>query len=131
MDIPKLKAELLAGHPVTSAYNVDDALAAAELNVENCVVPVESVTGQQIFEAVHQADYAALTAGQLQRFWGIVGMGEVLVNGANTKAALLAMFGSETVTRTNLAALQTETVSRATELGLGFVYPGHVQNARM
>ena len=31
----KLAAELAAGHPVTGAYNVDDALAAAELNAKN------------------------------------------------------------------------------------------------
>ena len=31
----KLAAELTAGHPVTGAYNADDALAAAELNALN------------------------------------------------------------------------------------------------
>jgi len=35
MDYQALKAELLAGHPDTGAYNVDDLLAAGELNAEN------------------------------------------------------------------------------------------------
>ena len=35
MDYVALKAELDAGHPTTGAYNVDDTLAAAELNAEN------------------------------------------------------------------------------------------------
>lgn len=34
-DLVALKAELLAGHPDTGAYNVDDALAAAEINEVN------------------------------------------------------------------------------------------------
>lgn len=35
MDYTALAAELLAGHPVTGAYNADDDLAAAELNAVN------------------------------------------------------------------------------------------------
>ena len=35
MDLQALKTELDAGHPVTGAYNVDDALAAGELNAVN------------------------------------------------------------------------------------------------
>lgn len=35
IDYVALAAELTAGHPVTGAYNVDDALAAAELNAVN------------------------------------------------------------------------------------------------
>lgn len=34
-DYPALQAELLAGHPVTGAYNIDDQLAANELNALN------------------------------------------------------------------------------------------------
>jgi len=35
MDYSALKAELLAGHPDTGAYNVDDELAAGEINAKN------------------------------------------------------------------------------------------------
>lgn len=35
IDYPALAAELAAGHPDTGAYNVDDQLAADELNAEN------------------------------------------------------------------------------------------------
>ncbi len=40
------------------------------------------------------------------------------------------MFAGAVETLQALAALQTETVSRAAEIGLGFVSPGHVENAR-
>lgn len=39
IDYQALKAELLAGHPDTGAYNADDQLAADELNVQNRPVP--------------------------------------------------------------------------------------------
>ncbi len=130
MDYAKLKAELVAGHPDTGVYDADDAIAANQLNVVNRTRNVESVTGQQIFEAVDGTDFIALTDAQKSLLYAIIGMGTILVNGTNTKAALLAMFGPGTVTRENLAALQTENVSRAAELGLGTVAPGHVENAR-
>ncbi len=130
MDLVALKAELDAGHPVTGAYDVDDAVAADQLNVVNRTVNIESVTGQQIFEAVVPAHYIALDADKKQLFGVIVGMGTILVNGTNTKLALTTMFSGATATLSALAALQTEQLSRAAELGLGFVAPGHVENAR-
>ncbi len=130
MDFEKLKAELLAGHPDTGAYDDDAAIAAAQLNVVNREEPVKSVTGQQLVGAVVPADFVALTDRQELRFWGICGLGTVLVNDTNMRAALVAMFTGKP-TLDNLAALQTRVVSRAVELGLGFIYPGHVENARM
>ncbi len=130
MNIEVLAAELVAGHPITFAYDADDAIAADQLNAKNVARNVTSVTGQEVFEAATATDYAALSVEHKTLFLGIVGMGTILVNGVNTKAALLAMFGPGTDTRANLAALQQETVSRAVELGLGFVYQGHIEAAR-
>lgn len=79
---------------------------------------IESVTGQEIFEAVLPAHYAALSAEYKQLFGVIVGMGTIKVGGANTRAALTAMFTGATATLQALAALQTELVSRVVELGL-------------
>ena len=130
MNIETLKTELVSGHPDTGAYDADDVLAANQLNAVNRTVNVESVTGQQIFEAVVPAHYVALSADHKQLFGMIVGLETILVNGTNTKAALVAMFSGATATLTALAALQTEQVSRAAELGIGVVAPGHVENAR-
>ncbi len=131
MDIVALKVELLAGHPSTGAYSIgSDSFAAEELNAKNVVRDVESVSGQAIFEAVVLDDYNALTSEQKQLLSTIIGMGTILVNGTNTRIALLSMFGIGTTTRSALGELQTETVSRATLLGLGTVYEGHIQQAR-
>ena len=60
----------------------------------------------------------------------ILSMGTVLVEGANTRSALAGMFGPATTTRANLTALQSVQVSRARELGLPEVKPGHVEEVR-
>ncbi len=130
MDLVALKAELSAGHPDTGPYSGNDATAAAELNEVNRAVNVEWVTGQAIFEAVTPAHYIALSDSNKQLFGVIVGMANILVNGTNTKAALVAMFSGMTATLQALAALQTKQVSRAVELGLGRVREGTVTQAR-
>jgi hypothetical protein len=130
MNIDRLKAELATGHPVTGPYDADDAVAAEQLNAVNRTRDVESVTGQQIFEAVVPAHYNALSADFKQLFLGIIGMGDIPVNGTNTKAALVAMFSGATDTLNALAALQTKQVSRAVEIGLGHVRVGNVMEAR-
>lgn len=130
MNIDALRAELTAGHPGTGAYDADDVVAAGQLNAVNRTVNVESVTGQQIFEAVVPSHYNALSSDFKILFGTIVGMGTIPVNGTNTKAALTAMFVGATATLTALAALQTETVSRAVELGLGVTRAGHIEEAR-
>ena len=106
-----------------------DQEAADELNAVDKVVDVETVTSQQIFEAVVPAEYTALTSDQKTMFWGILGMGDIYVNNTNTRIAITSLF-SPGDTLSALADLQTQTISRATELGLGFVYAGHIQNAR-
>lgn len=128
--IGRLRAELTID-PLSRGYSgMTDAEAAASLNAKNRTVPVETVTGQQIFEAVVPAHYVALSAEYKALFAVVVGMGTILVNGTNTKAALTTMFSGATATLAALAALQTEQVSRAVELGLGRVRTGYVQQAR-
>ena len=131
MDVHTLTIELTED-PLSRGYSgMTDIEAAANLNTVNRTVDIEAVTGQDLFEAVLPAHYNALSAEFKQLFGIIVGMGTIMVNGTNTKAALIAMFTGATETLQALAALQTTQVSRAVELELGFVYPGHVQNARM
>ena len=126
-----LKSELIDDpEGIGYAEMADDAARAESLNAKNREVNVVSVTGQQLFEAIDPEELAELTDRQEARVMGIVGMGTILVNGTNTKAALLAIFVGGTTTRANLAALQKQTVSRAVELKLGKVRVGDVQRAR-
>lgn len=126
-----LKAEIEAD-PLSRGYSgMTDLEVATELNIIYREVDVEFVTGQEIFEAVVPSEYNALTDKQINLLHAIMGLGSISVNGTNTRTALLSMFGSGTTTRSNLAVLQKRDVSRAEELGLPFVYEGHVQEARL
>jgi len=126
-----LKTEITTD-PLGRGYSgLTDLEVANDLNIVYRTQDVESVTGQDIFEAVVRSEYVALSADDKELLHVIISMGSILVNGTNTKAALLAMFGGGTTTRTNLATLQIRDVSRAQELGLPFVYEGHIQEARL
>lgn len=119
MDYTTLKTELDTDPLIRNYAAMTDAEAAASLAVADRQMNVNSVTGQEIFEATVPAEYNALPAASKDLFHAIIGMGTVLVNGTNTKAALLAMFGVGTTTRANLAALQKRAAGRWEEIGLG------------
>ena len=129
-DIEKLKLMLAAGHPVTGPYSADAVEAAGQANAVNLEEDVETITGQELFEAVVPADYAALPDGHKQLLYALMGMGTIAVFGANTRNALGAMFAG-TDTLQALVAMQTRDVSHAQKERAGFVYPGDVENARM
>ena len=123
--------QILAAELALPAYAaMTDQEAADALNAKTIAVDVETISGSDVFEATTQTDYAALTATQKNLYHAIMGMASVPVKGSNTRAALLAMFGAGTQTRTNLAALQTTLISRGAQLGLGVVQAHHVASAR-
>ena len=130
MNYQLLRDELDTGHPVTGPYSADDVEALAEMYEENCEQPRRWCSGQQLFESIALADYNALSAAELQLFWGIIEMEPIDINGENTRAALLLLFPAGSPTRPKLVALQTETVSRVTQLGLGAILPGYITYAR-
>ncbi|HUT92498.1 MAG TPA: hypothetical protein VMY37_23595 [Thermoguttaceae bacterium] len=130
MNIAALKAELLAGHPGTGAYDDDAAVAAGQLNAVNRTRNRASMTGSEIINAVVPSEWNALTDAERQTVWNILHLGDV--NPFGVEATLLtSTFGAGSATITALAAARKDDVSRADELGLGTVYPGHVENARM
>lgn len=123
--------QILAAELALPAYTgLSDQAVADSLNNANIAVDVETVGGVDIFEATTQTDYAALTATQKNLYHAIIGMENIKVKGSNTRAALLAMFGAGTQTRTNMAALQTTQTSRAEQLGLPHIGAHHVAYAR-
>lgn len=129
MDYTALKAELAVGHPGTGDYDADDAIAAGQLNAVNRTRDKTSLTGSEVLNAIDKTEYLALTDPMKQLVWNVLHIGEI--NPFGVEAALFVeAFGQTSAT---IAALQTkrvEAVSRAEELGLGFVFPGDVENAR-
>jgi hypothetical protein len=129
MDIDALKAELLAAHPVTGPYDVDDAVAADQLNAVNRIRNKSSLTGSQVLNAIDKAEYNSKTADQKGLVWDILHLGEL--NPFGLEADLMAdIFTGDSPTITALQALRVEECSRAVEIGLGEVKPGHVWEAR-
>jgi hypothetical protein len=125
---PTLKTkvfDVLSDHPDWTDQQIADALNAATIEQD-----VASIGGQELFEALVADDYNALSADQKSLLHAIIGMGTIAVSGTNTRAALLAMFGPGTTTRSNLAALQTRLVSWATSEGLPRIKPGWVGTIR-
>jgi len=129
MDYVALKAELVAGHPVTGAYSADNAAAAGQLNVVNRTRPKATMTGSEILQAINKTEFTALTAANKQLVWDLLHLGTL--NPFGVEAALFVdAFGGGSATIAALAAARVDAVSRAEELGLGLVYPGDVENAR-
>ena len=126
-----LKTEIETDSLSRGYSGMTDLEVATDLNIVYREVDVQSVSGQEIFETVIPSEYNALTDKQINLLHAIMGMGSILVNGTNTRTALLTMFGAGTTTRSNLGALQKRDVSRAQELGLPYVYEGHIQEARL
>ena len=129
MDYGRLKAEV-ANDPLGVGYPaMTDQQVADSLNAKTRSVDREELAAWQVIEATVPANWAALTAAEKDRYRTFVSAGTLNPKGANTRAAFQAMFQG-TATMTNLVALLTETVSRASELGLGLVYAEHVAAAR-
>jgi hypothetical protein len=126
MDYVALKTELTtdpaglgyAAHLATGSYSpIVDLLAAsrAGYTVFRGVIPA-----YEVINATVPAEWAALTAGEKQRYQTLTGAGEVDVSNANVRAAFAAMFAAGTATRDALVALASRPGSRAEQaLGAG------------
>jgi hypothetical protein len=114
-DYAALKAEV-ANDPLALGYagktnqQVADLMNGADRSIQS---PRFVVDAWEVWEAIVPADWAALTTQEKQRVQTILGMGRVNLAGTNTRASLAAAFAAGTPTRTNLTALQTQTVPRS------------------
>jgi hypothetical protein len=132
VDYVALKAELLAGHPVTGAYDVDDALAADQLNAVNRTTTVAKLTASELFEAIEDTDWDARTADQREKIKTILGLGDSINIAPGTKARTMmtSALSGATASLANLGALESPAASRAQELGFGVVSAAEVDSAR-
>jgi len=130
MDISILAAELTADLLSRGYSGMSDAEAAADLNIVCRERNRSSMTGSEVLNAVDVTEWGSLDAGQKQTVWDVVHLGDVNPFGVEA-TLLIAVFGSGSNTIAALAVARKEAIGRAVELGLGFIYPGHIQNARM
>ena len=130
MDYQALKAELDAGHPDTGAYNVDNALAANELNAINRTSDRSSMSGDEIFAATDNTEFIGLSDHH-RDLWVSFTSKDVINAFETTNIEFVDyVFGPASTTKSTLAGLRTEDVSRATEIGLDVPNASHVTHAR-
>lgn len=134
-NLEALKAELAAGHPTTGAYSANDQTAADEINAENRTADRSNVPSAEILAAVTPTHYLEVFADAgnsvHRRYWvDIMASETVDLDNANIRAALTTIFAGKTSTLTALSALETVSISRATELNIGRVAAGTVAQAR-
>jgi len=130
MDYISLAAELTTGHPDTGAYSVDNATAAAELNAINRTVPRGSMNGDEVFAATDNAEFVGLTDHKQQLWVSFTSKDIINAYDATNIDFLDYIFGAGSTTKTVLAGLRTEAISRANEIGIGEVDEWKVEYAR-
>ena len=136
IDYVALQAELLAGHPVTGPYDADDQLAADQLNAVNRTRNREAMTGDEVFEATDQTEFQNLPNGQGNNpdsygHWLIFcARNEINPFSSANVNFVTDLFTVGSVTLASLNNLRREDVSRAVELGFGFVHQRDVAKAR-
>lgn len=136
MDLAALKAELVTD-PASLGYSAGGGLADHKADAErlNSLATGRTrdrqvVATSEILEAATIAELRALNATDREMFKIILSVGTVRLDNTRVRVMLTDMFGPETTTRANVAALQSEPISRATELFDTQVGYWDVSNAR-
>ena len=135
INLQALKDELTSGHPVTGAYDADDATAAGQLNALNRSRNKSSLTGDEVFTATDATEMSGLSDHK-RELW-VSWSTKTSIDPFNSKnvAFVQWIFGAGSDTVTNLQALRVESISRATEIADTLEWSGeitdvHVGNAR-
>ena len=121
----------LTNDPLNRGYaEMNDEEVAININFLDRTFNRPSMTSSEVLNAIDITEWSALTDAGQQQIWDVIHMGNINPFGVEA-TIFIAVFGNGSDTIKALAAARVENVTRATELGHGFVYPGHVQNARM
>jgi len=146
MDIAALKTELALLHAVTGEYNSDNVLAAAELNAKNLTrIRALSMTEVREWSGVGARAFKirqGITTSSTDQIKSLCIIADAILSTDDSKldpdnplhvgmiSELVSGGVLSTGDRTALITKATESISRATKLGLGTVKAGHVEEAR-
>ena len=130
MDIAKLKTLLATPHPVSGAWNEDNALAADQFNAANIAHTKDSLSGEQIFAVTNTTEFAALTEHKQSMWLSFCARDSIDPVGSANVAFVQWVFGAGSTTIAALVVARAELISLTTQEGLGVVYTGHIQQAR-
>ena len=121
----------LTNDPLNRGYaEMNDEEVAININFLDRTFNRPSMTSSEVLNAIDITEWSALTDAGQQQIWDVIHMGNINPFGVEA-TIFIAVFGNGSDTIAALATIRKENVSRATELGHSFVYPGHIQNARM
>jgi hypothetical protein len=127
-----ISVELIAGHPVTGAYDADDIVALSELKAVNIVRDRPTVPAAEILEQIiaNPSEWNALTSGEQTMISMILDLNKSVPTDAASPArvALIAILGASTVAA--VGAIIPETVSQSVALWTRDIQLGDVQNGR-
>lgn len=118
--------------PLSRGYSgmSDEAVAASMNDTIDRSRNLSSLTGDQIFDATDSTEFAALTDHKQGLWLSFCGRDTIDPFGSSNVAFVQWVFGGGSTTASSLGSLRTESVSRATELGLGVVRVNNVTEAR-
>lgn len=88
-----------------------------------------SMSGSEVFNSIKQSEWNALTDAGQRKIMDVLHLGEINPFGMEQKV-FMGVFGGESTTIANLTTARVEMIHRVTELGLGDVKAGHVQQVR-
>lgn len=130
-DIPILIIELAGNHPGTGdPYDVDAVIATGQLNAVNREVNKSAMSGDELFAATDETQFVGLSGHKQSAWLAFCGRESIDPFGAANVALVTWVFGTGSATFVTLAEIRKTSVSRAVELGLGLIKPGHVEEAR-
>jgi len=125
--------EEISTDPLSRGYEgMSDAEVATDLNTLYRSQTRDTLDSAEIYERIDVAEFQEKPADAKVYVRDILGLGQSVFVGPGSKArtVLLAIFGGSSLTIQVLASALEVPISRAAELGLGTVKPGHVQDAR-
>ena len=129
MDLQALKTELTTD-PLARNYSaMADEAAANSLNVRDRQANRDTLDSGSLIAAIVRSEYGVLLAPD-KDYLRLIALATSIPLTATVRNELAAMFPANSTTRANLIALLKQQASRGEELGIGFVTPSDVADAR-
>lgn len=116
---------------LTRGYSgMTDQQVADDMNTEYRTRNRTAMSASEVYNLVDQTEWAALLDVDRQELWDILHMGGDLNPFGREASRFIAIFPDAGVTLTALASARVDDISRADEIGVGFVKEAHVAFAR-
>lgn len=128
--IDALRAELAEDSLSRGYAGMDAEAVAASLNAADRSRVRSSMSGDEVFQATVATEFSSMSAANRTLWLSFCARAVINPAAAANVAFVQFVFGAGSQTVAALAAARQEPISRAAELGLGEVLPGHVEEAR-